>query len=123
MRPRNSLVTVVKLPEAEKQVGSLVIPTSLNKQYARCEVVAVGPGIITQLNDVSVCADLKPGQHVLVRVSRSQRIDQNTIALHGIGVEFKDDRGRDLILLEQSDIVAILADATETAGLFDATNN
>jgi len=119
MKPRNTLVVVAPEKQAEKKVGELVIPHQTGQQYQTCEVVEVGPGMVTDKDELSSTRDLKVGQKVLVHTKRARRVDQNTGYLEPIGVDFNTDDGRELVLVDQTQIVAILDDdeTTEKSGL------
>ena len=110
-RPRNTIVAVVEIKQAEKKLESnIVVPASTNREYKLAEIVAVGPGMATNPGEKSLTADLKPGQQVLVKLHQKHRIDQNMVGLEPIGVEFRTDDGRDIVLVEQSQIVVIVSD-------------
>lgn len=107
MKPRNTLVIVAELKKAEEKIGEIVVPTATEREYKRCEVISVGPGMITSKDELSPCQDLQPGQIVLVKLHRTARIDHQTCSLEPIGVGFQTEDGRALTLVEQSQIVAI----------------
>lgn len=117
MKPRNTLVTIAPLKHAEKKVGNIVLPSRQNQQYQEAEVLAVGPGMVTQDSELSTCRDLKPGQIVLVHVKAQRQVGPNQAVLEPIGMDFKLDDGRDSVLVEQSQIVAILQEPGEAANL------
>lgn len=109
LRPRNTLVTVVEIKDAERKSGSgIVIPSRLDKEYVQCEVVAVGDGNVSLPDEQSQCRDLAPGQTVLVKVARSIRVSVTHAGIEPIGMEFTDDQNRPLRLVEQTQIVAIM---------------
>jgi co-chaperonin GroES (HSP10) len=113
MRPRNTLVTVAEIKDSETTTESgLILPSATGREYKLCEVIAVGPGMITHENEVSPAADLKSGQKVLVKLAAQRRIDRDTVGLESIGVDFRTEDGRDIKLVEQSMIVAIVDDPT-----------
>jgi co-chaperonin GroES (HSP10) len=106
LKPRNTLVTVAPVTKGEKKVGNLIVPDETSKEYEQCEVVEVGPGMLEHEGDQAQTHDLKPGQRVLVH-NHARRGDGR---LQRIGVGFKTNDHRDLILVEQSQIVAIIED-------------
>lgn len=107
--PRNTLVAVAEIKEREKKTASgVVIPNGTSQQYKLCEVVAIGRGMATQQGERSLTDDLVVGQQVLVKVAAARRINQDFVGLESIGVDFQTDDGRDLTLVEQSQIVAIV---------------
>jgi len=108
LKPRNTLVTVVEVKEGEKQAASgIVIPSRSNREYKLCEIVEVGPGMMTSDSELSLTRDLKPGQKVIVKLHQQRQIAPNQAQLQPIGIEFTDDNDRPLILVEQSQIVAL----------------
>lgn len=108
MQPRNTLVTVAPIKNEEKKVGNIVVPQQTGQQYQQAEVIAVGPGMVASDNERSQCADLKPGQVVLVQVASRRPGPAGGSTLESIGLDYKTDDGRDLVLVEQSQIVGIL---------------
>lgn len=115
MKPRNTLVTIAPIKQTEKKVGSIILPGRQSQQYQEAEVLDVGPGMITQKGEVSPCRDLKPGQIVLVHVKAQRQVGPQQAVLEPIGMDFKLDDGRDSVLVEQSQIVAILAEPEDRA--------
>lgn len=110
LNPRNTLVTVVEVKGGDKQVASgLVIPARSSNEYKLCEIVAVGPGMATHPDEISTTHDLKPGQRVIVKLHQQRQISANQAQLQPIGIEFTDDDGRPLVLVEQSQIVATVS--------------
>jgi co-chaperonin GroES (HSP10) len=110
MKPRNSLVTVVEVKDAEVKTDSgLVVPQATGQSYKQCEVVEVGPGLVVE-GDQSSTGDLRSGQRVLVKLNQRMQGPAGGAHLQPIGVKFKDAQDRDLVLVEESQIVAILAD-------------
>jgi co-chaperonin GroES (HSP10) len=113
-QPRNTLVAVAELKTERTTEHGLVIPSGTGREYKVCHVVEVGPGMITQKDEVSPCADLRKGQTVLVKLHRQRRLDQNTVGLEPIGVDFKTNDDRAITLVEQSQIVAIIDEPRST---------
>ena len=110
MKPRNSLVTVAPIKDEERKVGNIVVPQHTSKQYQQAEVVAVGPGVLSAEDSVNLCGDLKPGQVVLVQVASRRSGPGGVASLEPIGLDYKTDDGRDLVLVEQSQVVGIIQD-------------
>jgi len=108
MQPRNTLVTVAPIEQAEKKVGDIVLPGTSSQQYRQCEVLDVGPGMATRKDELSTCRDLRRGQLVLVQTHSQRRLSQDAVGLEPIGLEYRTDDGRDVVLVDQSQIVAIL---------------
>lgn len=118
MRPRNTLVTVAPIKKTEqKQDNGIVIPQQTNQQYQECEVLRVGPGMLTHEQEKSPCEDLRAGQIVLVHVKQMRQLDAQHAQLQPLGVDFKTDDHRDMVLVDQSQIVAILQEPEEKQGL------
>lgn len=118
MNPRNTFVTVVEVKQAEKKTDAgIVLPTDTAHEYKVCEVVKVGPGAVTMKEEVSSTRDLEPGQTVLVKLAAKRQVGRDAYALAPLGVGFKDDAGRALVLVEESQIVGILAAAGAPAPL------
>ena len=111
--PRNSLVTVRFLePRKDTMIGRIHIPTTRGTQFKMAEVVEVGRGTPEFTTHVGT-DDLHAGQFVLVKAGSQVDIG-NTIQSY---IEIKDDEGRDLALLNQHDIMAIISDAPDEAEL------
>lgn len=103
--PRNTLVTIVEIKEAEKKTAAgIVLPTHVGSEYKLAEVVSVGAGCKSEASKAEGLDDLTPGQTVLIKLA--SRRGQG--GLQKLGLEYKDDQGRDLILVEQTNIVAIV---------------
>lgn len=111
MKPRNTLVTVAEIQDRNRTTDTgIVIPSQTGNEYKQCEVIAVGPGMITEPNEMNPARDLKPGQLVLVKLKHQRRLDPNHVSLEPIGVGFQSDDGRNLALVEQSQVVGIIAE-------------
>lgn len=111
MKPRNTLLTVTELKKPEERTDAgIVLPRNSNTQYSVCRIIAVGDGGTTYENEQSACRDLRPGQQVLVKLMSSRPGAVGGMQLQTIGVNFKDDEGNDLVLIEQMQVVAILAE-------------
>lgn len=112
MRPRNTLVTVAPIQEKEKEVGGIIVPDSTSARYQQCEVIAVGPGMIDQEGGRSLCEDLRGGQIVLVQIGQARQ-SQVGPRMETIGLDFRTEDGRDLVIVEQSQIVGIISDPSD----------
>ena len=106
LKPRNTLVTVAPVEKGEKQVGGIIVPDETSKENEQCEVVEHDPGTLEHEGEQAQTHDLRKGQKVLVH-NHARRGDGR---LQRIGVGFKTEDHRDLILVEQSQIVAIIED-------------
>lgn len=111
--PRNGLVTVRFLePRKDTMVGKIYVPPTGGNQFKMAEVVEVGRGS----PDFGVLVgtdDLRPGQTVLVKAGTQIEIGQT---VHNY-ISLKDEEGHDLAVLNQQDIMAIIEDAPDEAGL------
>jgi chaperonin GroES len=91
LRPLHDRVIVKRLEEEKKTAGGIIIPDSAAEKPLKAEIVAVGPGKIT--NDGKLQAlDVKKGDHVLIGKYS--------------GTEVKVD-GEDLVVLREDDIMAV----------------
>jgi len=118
MQPRNTFVTVVEIKEAEKTTeAGIVLPSQTGQQYKLCKVVAVGPGCATMKDERSTTADLKSGQTVLVKLKQKMRVSADAYGLEPIGVGFTDDAGRPCTLVDESQIVGVVAEPGEAPAL------
>jgi co-chaperonin GroES (HSP10) len=116
LKPRNTLVSVAEIKVAERKTAQgIVIPTNTEREYKMCEVIAVGPGMVTQPGETSLANDLAPGMVVLVKLIAARRLDQCSMGLEPVGIAFKLEDGRDIILVDQAQIVAIIGDVAGTA--------
>ena len=107
--PRNTLVTVVEIKNKEKKTEhGVVLPTSISNEYREAEIVEVGAGCNSPAAQAESIDDLKSGDRVLVKLNQRSRGPAGGVGFAPIGLAFKDDAGRDLVLLEQTNIVAIL---------------
>jgi chaperonin GroES len=93
LRPLRDRVIVKRLEEEKKSAGGIIIPDQAAEKPLKAEVIAVGPGKIT--NDGKLQApDLKKGDQVLIGKYS--------------GTEIKVD-GEDLVVLREDDIMAVFA--------------
>lgn len=119
LKPRNTLITVVEIKDRDKKTDAgIIVPGGSGGEYKLCEIVAVGPGMTSKAAEVEALDDLKPGQTVLVKLAARMR-QGNQVGLAAIGLEYKDESGRDLKLVEQTNIVAIIEDDGQPAPLTD----
>ena len=92
LKPRNDRVLVKRLESEEKTAGGLYIPDTAKEKPSKGQVVAVGPGKITE-NGSRVAMAVKKGDEVLF----------NKYA----GTEIKLD-GVDHLVMREEDILAII---------------
>jgi chaperonin GroES len=95
IRPLHDRVLVKRVEEEEKTKGGIIIPDTAKEKPTRAEVVAVGNGARDESGKL-VPLDVKVGDIVL-------------FAKWG-GTEVKVE-GQELLILKESDILAIIEDA------------
>ena len=93
LRPLHDRVIVKRLEEEKKTAGGILIPDSAAEKPLRAEVVAVGPGKVTD-DGKRQALDVKKGDKVLLGKYS--------------GTEVKVD-GDDLVVLREDDIMAVLS--------------
>jgi chaperonin GroES len=91
LRPLHDRVIVKRLEEEKKTAGGIIIPDSAAEKPLKAEIVAVGPGKITDDGKLQAL-DVKKGDHVLIGKYS--------------GTEVKVD-GEDLVVLREDDIMAV----------------
>jgi chaperonin GroES len=91
LRPLHDRVIVKRLEEEKKTAGGIIIPDSAAEKPLKAEIVAVGPGKITDDGKLQA-PDVKKGDHVLIGKYS--------------GTEVKVD-GEDLVVLREDDIMAV----------------
>jgi co-chaperonin GroES (HSP10) len=110
IQPRNTLVVLKVIEKSERKVSKIIVPT-YNDCYAEAEVVAVGPGSISAAGGQSETFDLKVGQRVLVKHKKKmQRGPGDLGQLFDEGIPYRDG-DIDFLMVEQSSVVGILAEA------------
>jgi chaperonin GroES len=91
LRPLHDRVIVKRLEEEKKSAGGIIIPDQAAEKPLKAEVVAVGPGKITD-DGKRQAPDVKAGDTVLIGKYS--------------GTEVKVD-GADLVVLREDDIMAV----------------
>ncbi|HZR36489.1 MAG TPA: co-chaperone GroES [Nevskia sp.] len=91
LRPLHDRVIVKRLEEEKKSAGGIIIPDQAAEKPLKAEVVAVGPGKITD-DGKRQAPDIKAGDTVLIGKYS--------------GTEVKVD-GADLVVLREDDIMAV----------------
>ncbi|MDR3416325.1 MAG: co-chaperone GroES [Nevskia sp.] len=91
LRPLHDRVIVKRLEEERKSAGGIIIPDQAAEKPLKAEVVAVGPGKITDDGKLQA-PDVKKGDTVLIGKYS--------------GTEVKVD-GEDLVVLREDDIMAV----------------
>ena len=92
IRPLNDRLLVKRLAEEEKTAGGIIIPDSAKEKPAEGEVVAVGPGKVSD-----------KGDRVELQVSVGDRV---LFSKYG-GTDVKLD-GEDFLIMREDDILGIL---------------
>jgi chaperonin GroES len=96
-RPLHDRVVVRRIEGDQKSKGGIIIPDTAQEKPSEGEVVAVGPGARNEKGDI-VAVDVKAGDRILFG--------------KWSGTEVKLD-GEDLLIMNESDIMAVLDDAGE----------
>lgn len=92
VRPLRDRILVERIEEAEQKVGGLYIPDTAKEKPSQGEVVAVGPGRLSE-DGTRLAPDVKPGDVVLYGKYSGTDVTVD-------GVEY--------LILRESDILAIL---------------
>jgi chaperonin GroES len=95
-RPLHDRVVVRRITPAEKTVGGIIIPDTVQEKPQEGEVLAVGPGARNEQGQI-VALDVKSGDRVLFG--------------KWSGTEVKID-GEDLLIMKESDLLGIVEGAT-----------
>ena len=93
LRPLHDRVIVKRLEEEKKSVGGIIIPDSAAEKPLKAEVIAVGPGKVTDDGKLQALG-VKAGDTVLIGKYS--------------GTEVKVD-GADLVVLREDDILAVFS--------------
>jgi chaperonin GroES len=96
-RPLRDRVVVRRIESENKTRGGIIIPDTAQEKPQEGEVVSVGPGARNEKGEI-VPLEVKPGDRILFG--------------KWSGNEVKLD-GEDLLIMNESDIMAILEDAGE----------
>ncbi len=92
IRPLNDRILVKRLEEEEKTAGGIIIPDSAKEKPAEGEIVAVGPGKMSDSGD-RAAMDVKAGDRVL-------------FSKYG-GTDVKLD-GDDYLIMREDDILGVI---------------
>jgi chaperonin GroES len=90
--PLSDRILVKRLEVAEEQRGGIIIPDTAKEKPQQCEVIAVGPGRMTD-----------EGKRIVPEVKKGQRV---LIGKYS-GTEVKID-GHEYIILREDDILGIV---------------
>ena len=92
IRPLNDRLLVKRLEEEEKTAGGIIIPDSAKEKPAEGEIVAVGPGKLSDKGE-RVALQVQPGDKVL-------------FSKYG-GTDVKLD-GDDFLIMREDDILGVI---------------
>jgi chaperonin GroES len=92
IRPLNDRILVKRLEEEEKTAGGIIIPDSAKEKPAEGEIVAVGPGKLSDAGE-RVAMDVAVGDRVL-------------FSKYG-GTDVKLD-GEDFLIMREDDILGVI---------------
>ena len=92
IRPLNDRILVKRLEEEEKTAGGIIIPDSAKEKPAEGEIVAVGPGKLSDTGE-RVAMDVAVGDRVL-------------FSKYG-GTDVKLD-GEDFLIMREDDILGVI---------------
>lgn len=110
IQPRNGLVVIRPVPEKEqKSASGIIIPKTAGMTFEFAEVLAVGPGVALEAGhgQRGGCDDLKPGMFVLIK-SGVQGRELGQRMNNYVTLEGAEDGGKNLHLINQSDILAVV---------------
>ena len=93
-KPRHGLVLIEPTARQEKTEGGIILPENHKQSFREAIVVAIGPGRILESGATAQPTDITVGSRVMFKA--------------GNGLDLKDD-GRDCVLLNNEDIIGILA--------------
>ena len=91
-------------------IGKIHIPATQGNQFQLAEVVEVGRGTPDFRIHVGT-DDLRPGQTVIVKTGVQMEIGHTVTNF----IPLKDEEGRDLMVMNQQDIMAIIEDSPDEA--------
>lgn len=92
IRPLNDRILVKRLEEEEKTAGGIIIPDSAKEKPAEGEIVAIGPGKLSDAGE-RVAMDVAVGNRVL-------------FSKYG-GTDVKLD-GEDFLIMREDDILGVI---------------
>jgi len=93
MKPLADRIMVRRLDEKEEKRGGIIIPDTAKEKPQECEVVAVGPGRMTE-DGKRIAMEVKKGDRVLIGKYS--------------GTDVKID-GSDYVILREDDVLGVMA--------------
>jgi chaperonin GroES len=92
VRPLGDRILIKRVEEEEQVSGGIIIPDTAKEKPQQAEVVAVGPGRLTDEGEV-VALDVKPGQRVLIGKYAGNEVEID---------------GEELVIVNEGDVLGIL---------------
>ena len=93
MKPLADRIMVRRLDEKEEKRGGIIIPDTAKEKPQECEVVAVGPGRLTE-DGKRIAMEVKKGDRVLIGKYS--------------GTDVKID-GSEYVILREDDVLGVMA--------------
>jgi chaperonin GroES len=92
VRPLGDRILIKRVEEEEQVSGGIIIPDTAKEKPQQADVVAVGPGRLTDEGEV-VALDVKPGQRVLIGKYAGNEVEID---------------GEELVIVNEGDVLGIL---------------
>ena len=92
VRPLGDRILIKRVEEEEQVSGGIIIPDTAKEKTQQADVVAVGPGRLTDEGEV-VALDVKPGQRVLIGKYAGNEVEID---------------GEELVIVNEGDVLGIL---------------
>lgn len=92
IKPLRDKVVVMRLEEAEKKIGEIIIPDTAKEKPMQGKVVAIGPGALD-----------KNGKRIPLEVKKGDTVLFGKYSGTEVSIE-----GKDYLIMDSSDIYAIL---------------
>jgi len=93
IKPLQDRVVIRRVEEEKESAGGIILPGSAQEKQNIGEVLAVGPGKASTTGSL-IAMSVKPGDKVVFGQYSGQ--------------EIKDDKGEDLMVMREDDIIAII---------------
>ena len=92
VRPLGDRILIKRVEEEEQVSGGIIIPDTAKEKPQQADVVAVGPGRLTDEGEV-VALDVKPGQRVWIGKYAGNEVEID---------------GEELVIVNEGDVLGIL---------------
>ncbi len=102
LKPLGDRLVVEHVEQAEKTAGGVFLPDTAKEKPQKGKVVAVGSGR-TLDNGTKLAMEVKPGD--LIVFSKYS------------GSEYKDDDGKEYLIIAEKDVLSIITDAKVAVGV------